>query len=90
LGELAANDAAAARLRQTLLVWFETGSHVSAAAKLKLHEHSVRNRLRRAEEAIGHPLTARRTELQVALRLFAIVRPDDETGAGAGSAARAG
>lgn len=90
LGDLVAEDAAAARLRQTLLVWFETGSHVSAAAKLKLHEHSVRNRLRRAEEAIGHPLTARRTELQVALRLFQIVRPMREDGAEVGRSARAG
>jgi hypothetical protein len=73
LGALMSDDQTAARLRETLLVWFETGSHVSTAAKLRLHEHSVRNRLRRAEEAIGHALTVRRTDLQVALRLYRVV-----------------
>jgi PucR-like helix-turn-helix protein/diguanylate cyclase with GGDEF domain len=77
LGELMGDNAAAARLRETLLVWFESGSHVSTAARLGLHEHTIRNRIQRAEEAIGHPLTTRRTELQVALRLRAVVDVPD-------------
>ena len=81
LGDLVADDTAAERLRQTLQVWFETGSHVSTAAKLKLHEHSVRNRLRRAEEAIGYPLATRRTDLEVALRLYRVVQPIEGLGA---------
>jgi hypothetical protein len=89
LGDLVADDAAAERLRQTLQVWFETGSHVSTAAKLKLHEHSVRNRLRRAEEAIGYPLTTRRTDLQVALRLYSVVQPIKEQGSASSSEPRA-
>ena len=59
----------AARLRETLEASFRLGSHVSAAEHLQLHEHTVRNRLHRAEEHLGHPLSERRTELQVALRL---------------------
>ena len=89
LGDLVADDSAAERLRQTLLVWFETGSHVSTAAKLKLHEHSVRNRLRRAEEAIGYPLTTRRTDLQVALRLYRVVQPIEGQGSVSASEPRA-
>ncbi len=69
LGRLAEDTAEAARLRETLQASFRLGSHVAAADHLQLHEHTVRNRLHRAEEHLGHPLTERRTELQVALRL---------------------
>ena len=69
LGPLAEDTAEAARLRETLQASFRLGSHVAAAEHLQLHEHTVRNRLHRAEEHLGHPLTERRTELQVALRL---------------------
>jgi DNA-binding PucR family transcriptional regulator len=43
--------------------------HVAAAEQLGLHEHTVRNRLHRAEQLLGHPLSERRAELLVALRL---------------------
>ena len=69
LGSLAEDTAEAARLRETLDVSFRLGSHVAAAEHLQLHEHTVRNRLHKAEEHLGHPLQERRTELQVALRL---------------------
>jgi hypothetical protein len=69
LGPLAEETAEAARLRETLEVSFRLGSHVGAAEQLRLHEHTVRNRLHRAEQHLGHPLSERRTELQVALRL---------------------
>jgi hypothetical protein len=69
LGPLAEDTAEAARLRETLDASFRLGSHVGAAEHLELHEHTVRNRLHRAEEHLGHPLSERRTELQVALRL---------------------
>lgn len=65
-----ANDAERHQtLAHTLDVWLDSGSHVSTAAILGVHEHTVRNRLRRVEELIDHPLTERRTELRVALRL---------------------
>lgn len=69
LGRLAEDDALAQRLRETLLAWLSTGSHVSAAATLGVHENTIRNRIRQAEELLGTPLINRRTELQVALRL---------------------
>ena len=69
LGRLAANDSVAARLRQTLLTWLATGSHVNAASLLGVHENTVRNRVRQAEELLGASLHQRRIELQVALRL---------------------
>jgi hypothetical protein len=69
LGGLAAPDPTAVRLRETLLAWLATGSHVSAAAMLGVHENTVRNRIRSAEDILGTPLLPRRTELQVALRL---------------------
>jgi hypothetical protein len=69
LGPLAEDTPEAARLRETLDASFRLGSHVGAAEHLQLHEHTVRNRLHRAEQHLGRPLTERRTELQVALRL---------------------
>ncbi|MFF0371693.1 MULTISPECIES: PucR family transcriptional regulator [unclassified Micromonospora] len=69
LGQLGADDDLAARLRETVEASQRWGSHVTTAAHLHLHEHTVRNRLQRAAELLGRPLTERRTELQVALRL---------------------
>ncbi|WP_250031282.1 PucR family transcriptional regulator [Paractinoplanes maris] len=69
LGELGADDENAARLRETVEASHRYGSHVTTAAHLHLHEHTVRNRLQKAAELLGRPLTERRTELQVALRL---------------------
>ena len=77
LGQLAAPDAGAARLRETLLAWLATGSHVSAAAMLGVHENTVRNRIRAAEALLGAPLLGRRTELQVALRLERVLSASD-------------
>jgi hypothetical protein len=74
LGRLAEDSSEAARLRETLEVSFQSGSHVATAEKLILHEHTVRNRLRKAEQLVGHPLHERRTELQVALRLRRLLR----------------
>lgn len=73
LGPLAETTSEAARLRETLEASFRFGSHVAAAEHLRLHEHTVRNRLHRAEELLGHPLQERRTELQVAVRLVRLL-----------------
>ncbi|WP_433528425.1 PucR family transcriptional regulator [Micromonospora sp. CA-263727] len=74
LGPLAQHTNDAARLRETLEASFRFGSHVAAADYMQLHEHTVRNRLHKAEALLGHPLHERRTELQVALRLFRLFR----------------
>lgn len=73
LGPLSAATVEAARLRDTLDASFQAGSHVAAAEQLQLHEHTVRNRLHKAEQLLGHPLQERRTELQVALRLHRLL-----------------
>ena len=73
LGELAADTPEAARLRETLEASFRFGSHVAAAEHLQLHEHTVRNRLNRAQQLLGHSLQERRTELQVAVRILRIL-----------------
>ncbi len=69
LGGLGGDDEISVRLRETVEASSRWGSHVTTAAHLHLHEHTVRNRLQKAAELLGRPLTERRTELQVALRL---------------------
>jgi hypothetical protein len=81
LGPLAGEDTASQRLRETLLTWLSTGSHVNAAAVLGVHENTIRNRIRHAEELLDDALVNRRTELQVALRLERVLlagTPTDE------------
>lgn len=73
LGALAEDSVEGARLRATLEASFQLGSHVAAAKQLELHEHTVRNRLAKAERLLGHSLQDRRTELQVALRLLRLL-----------------
>jgi len=76
LAGLAAPTTEAQRLRETLEAWLERGSHVGAAEALSLHEHTVRNRLQRVEELLGHDIRQRRTEVDVALRLHRLTAPD--------------
>jgi hypothetical protein len=73
LGPLAADSASCRRLVQTLTAFFdEGGSYVRTARRLGVHENTIVYRVRRAEEALGHPLFERRLELQTALRLVAL------------------
>jgi hypothetical protein len=70
LGALAEQSDAAARMRSTLLGFLAHGcSHVRAAQELHMHQNTVYNRVRRAEELIGGSVTERRVELQTALML---------------------
>jgi DNA-binding PucR family transcriptional regulator len=73
LGALAGDTEQSRRLRDTVETSFRCGSHVATAEELHLHEHSVRNRLQKAEELLGRPLAVRRTELHVALRLCRLI-----------------
>jgi DNA-binding PucR family transcriptional regulator len=73
LGPLGRATNEATRLRDTLEASFRFGSHVAAAEHLQLHEHTVRNRLHKAEALLGHSLQERRTELQVAIRLVRLL-----------------
>lgn len=79
LGRLDEDSTTGVRLRQTLLAYLETGSQVGAAARLRVHEHTVRNRIRQAEELLGFSVPSRRTELELALRLREILgRTEDQ------------
>lgn len=69
LGPLAGSERRCRQIRETLLAWLSTGTQAGAAAMLGLHENTVRARIRQAEELLPAALGARRTELQVALRL---------------------
>jgi DNA-binding PucR family transcriptional regulator len=70
LGKLAAPDAALDIVRETLSSYLRNGSNiVLTASELYVHRNTVRYRLDQAEQLVGHPLTERRTEMDVALRL---------------------
>lgn len=73
LGPLSNDTVEAERLRETLEASFKCGSHVATADYLQLHEHTVRNRLHKAEELLGRSLLDRRIEIQVALRIRKLV-----------------
>ena len=63
-------DARSRRLRETLRAYFAAGQNAaSTAAALGVHEHTVARRLQVVEDRIRRPVTARRAELDTALRL---------------------
>lgn len=74
LGSLAEDTPEAERLRDTIEASSRLNSHVAVANHLQLHEHTVRNRLTKAEQILGRPLNSRVTEIQVAVRLAKLLR----------------
>ena len=66
-------------LKATIRTYFACSQNAAAtAAALGVHEQTVAQRLRAAEEQIGAPVNARRAELEVALRVEALLgRPTD-------------
>jgi hypothetical protein len=92
LGPLAARDPKTARLRATLRAYFRLGQNASAAgALLNVHERTVGYRLATIEERIGRPITRRRDELGLALRIHALIESDsDAAGEDAQAAAAPG
>ncbi|MBS1675994.1 MAG: helix-turn-helix domain-containing protein [Actinobacteria bacterium] len=73
LGGIDDDSPTSLRLRETLLAWFACEQNAaSAAARLGVHQQTVANRLRTAEEILGHvSIGSRRLELELALRLHA-------------------
>lgn len=68
LGDLALDDEAHERLRDTVDAYLRSGGSLAgAAAELHLHRNSVQYRLRRAEEVRGRPLAEGRVDVEVAL-----------------------
>src|SRR4051794_11591071 len=75
LGPLAAEDDQTARLAATLRVYLEEQmSPRRAAQRLGVHENTVTNRVRAAQDQLEWPIGERACELQVALRLVALAR----------------
>ncbi len=70
LAGLAADDEDHARLRDTLLVFLETGgSYKATAEQLTLHKNTVQYRIRKAQESLGRPVSENRPDLELALRV---------------------
>ena len=69
------DSAASLRIRETIVAYFAAQHNAaSAAAALGVHQQTVANRLRAAEERLGHPVGTRRVELETALRLRRLER----------------
>lgn len=76
LGPLAADDDHTLRLAATLRVYLEEQSSPRRAAeRLGVHENTIANRIRAAQELLEEPIEARVPELLVALRLAPLVQP---------------
>ena len=68
LAELATDDEHHARLRETLLVFLQSGgSYKAAADQLTLHKNTVQYRIRKAEESLGRPVADNRQDVELAL-----------------------
>jgi DNA-binding PucR family transcriptional regulator len=81
LGPLLADDDHSRRLCATLRIYLEENLSPSRAARrLGVHEHTITNRIRAAQELLPHPIEQRVCELQVALRLIRLAqRPLERT-----------
>jgi DNA-binding PucR family transcriptional regulator len=81
LGSLAGSDDQTMRLSGTLRVYLEENmSPLRASQRLGIHENTVTNRIRSAQELLPHPIPERATELAVALRLLRLTQADAERG----------
>jgi DNA-binding PucR family transcriptional regulator len=70
LGSLAAEDDRTARLAATLQVYLEENlSPRRTAQRLGVHENTITNRIRSAQQQLPHPIEGRTCELEVALRI---------------------
>lgn len=71
LGPLAMQGEAEARLRATLLTFLaHGGSHVRAARQMHVHQNTVYQRIRRAEEILGRKVNRNDLDLHAALLLI--------------------
>jgi DNA-binding PucR family transcriptional regulator len=69
LADLADDDEHHARLRETLLVFLQTGgSYKTTAERLMLHKNTVQYRIRKARESLGRPMGENRYEVELALQ----------------------
>jgi DNA-binding PucR family transcriptional regulator len=77
LGSLAADDDRTVRLAATLQVYLEENlSPRRTAQRLGVHENTITNRIRSAQEQLPHPIEGRTCELQVALRIVRLAQDE--------------
>jgi DNA-binding PucR family transcriptional regulator len=75
LGPLLGDDDQSVRLSATLRVYLEENMSPSRASRrLGVHEHTITNRVRAAQELLPRPIEQRACELQVALRLIRLAQ----------------
>jgi DNA-binding PucR family transcriptional regulator len=75
LGRLVGDDDQSRRLGATLRVYLEENMSPSRASRrLGVHENTITNRIRAAQELLPHPIEQRACELQVALRLIRLAQ----------------
>jgi DNA-binding PucR family transcriptional regulator len=68
LAALATDDEHHARLRETLLVFLQSGgSYKTTAEQLVLHKNTVQYRIRKAEESLGRPVGDGRQDVELSL-----------------------
>jgi PucR C-terminal helix-turn-helix domain/GGDEF-like domain len=81
LGAIDDESTTSQRIRETLAAYFAAEHNAaSAAASLGIHQQTVANRLRVAEERLGYPIGTRRIELELALRLRRALADSDQGG----------
>jgi len=69
LAGLATDDENHARLRDTLLVFLQSGgSYKTTAEQLMLHKNTVQYRIRKAQDSLGRPVGDNRHDVELALR----------------------
>ena len=72
IGPLGGADKNLALVRETVLAYLTTLNVEATADQLFVHKNTVRYRIAKAEELLGHPLTERSTQVELALRWVAL------------------
>lgn len=73
LGPLIGQDPGSARLRQTLHAYLRSHRSPDTTAKtLGVHKNTVRYRIQRIEQLLGHPIETRSLQLEIALNCTAV------------------
>jgi DNA-binding PucR family transcriptional regulator len=74
LGKLALDSESAERQRATLQAYFSCAENITETAKaLVMHRNSVKYRLDRIEEELGHSLLERTLEKRIALKICQVL-----------------
>ena len=75
VGPLAGADKNLGLVRETVLAYLKTLNVDATAERLFVHKNTVRYRIARAEELLGHSLSERSTQLELALRWLEMFGP---------------